>query len=159
VFSLRFLGGDVMVVRSLRAGIGPDGARRRGRGDRGAGLVAGLVLIVAMTTGALLWLTINVDTDLVAMATADDLAFQIARAAASEIDIAGLRADPRVVRIDPVAATARAEATASRLFSALGVNGEVIAVVVDGDRATVQLHLDGVDGVIESGVSARAVSG
>jgi hypothetical protein len=117
------------------------------------------VLIVAMTTGALLWLTINVDTDLVAMATADDLAFQIARAAASEIDIAGLRADPRVVRIDPVAAMARAEATASHLFTALGVNGEVIAVVVDGDRATVQLHLDGVNGVIESGVSARAVSG
>lgn len=159
MFSLRLLGGDVMVVHSLRAGMGPDGALRRGRGDRGAGLVAGLVLIVAMTTGALLWLTINVDTDLVAMATADDLAFQIARAAASEIDIAGLRADPRVVRIDPVAATARAETTASRLFSALGVNGEVIAVVVDGDRVTVQLHLDGVDGVIESGVSARAVSG
>lgn len=128
-------------------------------GDEGAGLVAGLLLIVAMTVGAMMWLTIDVDTDLGVASTADDVAFQVARAAAGELDVAGLRSVPRVVRVDPDAARIRALVTAERLFAALGLSGDVREVTVADDRVWVRVHIEGRRGPVESRVGVRAVSG
>lgn len=132
---------------------------RRLNGDEGAGLVAGLLLIVAMTVGAMMWLTIDVDTDLGVASTADDVAFQVARAAAGELDVVALRSVPRVVRVDPDAARARALVTAERLFAALNLSGDVHEVTVADDRVWVRVHIDGRRGPVESRVGVRAVSG
>jgi hypothetical protein len=105
------------------------------RDDRGSAMVTAVVLMLALTGGAILWLTRDHDRAVSAAAQADSVAFQAARAGAQAVAPASLRTSSPV--LDPAAAAARATSTAAALLASNGTTGHVVSVDVAGDRITV----------------------
>lgn len=119
------------------------GSRMRGRGNRGAGLVAGIALIFAFTFLGLVWLARDVDRGVSNRSAAQSIAFQAARSGAQSAAIADLRSG--IIVIDPAAARRAATSTAGALFASYGVEGEVtdVDVVSDSVSVTVTITDDG----------------
>jgi hypothetical protein len=112
----------------------------RGR-DRGVAVVGSIVLMFGLAAGAFVWLARDVDRTISDRADARSIAFQAARAAAQSLDEGALRAG--VVQLDPPRASAAARDAAGQLLDAYRVSGAVTAVVVDGDRVTVDVVVVG----------------
>ena len=114
--------------------------RARGRGERGAGLVAGLALIFAFTFLGLVWLARDVDRGVSNRSAAQSIAFQAARSGAQSAAVTDLRSGG--TRIDPAAATSAATSTAGALFASYGVDGSVTSVEVAADSVSVTVSID-----------------
>ena len=115
---------------------------RRGRGERGSGLVAGIVILFSMTFLGLVWLARDVDQGISNRSTAHSVAFQAARSGAQVAFATPLRqgAEPT---IDVAGAITAGTVTANRLLKRYDVTGTtqisvdaatVTAVVVITDR-------------------------
>jgi Tfp pilus assembly protein PilX len=115
---------------------------RRGRGERGSGLVAGIVILFSMTFLGLVWLARDVDRGISNRSTAHSVAFQAARSGAQVAFATPLRqgAEPT---IDVAGAITAGTVTANRLLERYDVTGTtqisvdaatVTAVVVITDR-------------------------
>ncbi len=115
------------------------GRAARGRGDRGAGLVAGITLIFAFTFLGLVWLARDVDRGVSNRSAAQSIAFQAARSGAQSAAVTDLRSGS--VTIDPVAARRAAATTADALFASYGVAGSVDSVDVVDDRVSVTVTI------------------
>ena len=113
---------------------------RRLTGERGAGLVAGLTLIFALTFLGLVWLARDVDRSVSNRTAAQSIAFQAARSGAQELSVASLRSGQGVTIDDPAAQSA-VQRTASQLFRSYGVKGVVERVHVDGDEISVMVWI------------------
>jgi hypothetical protein len=111
----------------------------RGRGERGAGLIAGIALIFAFTFLGLVWLARDVDRGVSNRSTAQSIAFQAARSGAQSTGVTALR--DGVVAIDPDLAREAAVITAGELFASYGVDGRVTAVEVGADRVSVTVSI------------------
>ncbi len=110
------------------------------RGDRGAGLVAGIALIFAFTFLGLVWLARDVDRGVSNRSAAQSIAFQAARSGAQSAAVTDLRSGG--TRIDPAAATSAATSTAGALFASYGVDGSVTSVEVAADSVSVTVSID-----------------
>ena len=115
--------------------------REMWKDESGSAMVVGFVMMVMVTGGAILWLTMDVGRAINAASEADSVAFQSARAAAQAIDPTSLRANRPM--IDPVGAQASAVGAATQLLAANGSVGRVTLVEVGpaGDRVTVLVEL------------------
>jgi Tfp pilus assembly protein PilX len=127
----------------------------RGRGDRGAGLVAGIALIFAFTFLGLVWLARDVDRGVSNRSAAQSIAFQAARSGAQQASIPDLRADRGIV-VDARAATTAATRTAMALFGDYGVNGELTSVTVGLDAVSVALRITDGDVMVTGSATVRA---
>ena len=127
----------------------------RGRGDRGAGLVAGIALIFAFTFLGLVWLARDVDRGVSNRSAAQSIAFQAARSGAQQASIPDLRADRGIV-VDARAATTAATRTATALFGDYGVNGELTSVTVELDAVSVALRITDGDVMVTGSATVRA---
>ena len=79
---------------------------KRLRGERGSGLVAGIVLIFAFTFLGMVWLARDVDRGVSNRSAAQSIAFQAARSGAQSASIADLRNNADAGAIDePAGAT------------------------------------------------------
>lgn len=114
-------------------------ADRRVRGERGAGLVAGIALIFAFTFLGLVWLARDVDRSVSNRSAAQSIAFQAARSGAQSAAAAELRSGFTV--IDPAAATSAAADTATALFASYGVDGSVTSIEVATDSVSVTVTI------------------
>ncbi len=126
-------------------------SERRGSGDRGSGLVAGIAFIFAFTFLGLVWLARDVDRGVSNRSTAGSVAFQSARSGAQVAFPESLRSggDPT---IDVAGARVAGTATAARLFTEYDVTGTVvISVTTDEVTAVVTITDRGVT------VTGRAV--
>jgi|TARA_R110002110_G_scaffold147095_4_gene337126 Tfp pilus assembly protein PilX len=106
---------------------------RRGRGERGSGLVAGIVILFSMTFLGLVWLARDVDRGISNRSTAHSVAFQAARSGAQVAFATPLRqgAEPT---IDVAGAVAAGTDTANRLLERYDVTG---TTQISVDAATV----------------------
>jgi hypothetical protein len=111
----------------------------RGRGEGGAGLVAGIALIFAFTFLGLVWLARDVDRGVSNRSAAQSIAFQAARSGAQAAAVTDLRAG--IIVIDPAAARRAASLTAGALFSSYGVEGAVTSVDVVADSVSVTITI------------------
>lgn len=107
-----------------------------GRGERGSGVVAAITLVFALTFGGVVWLARDVDRGISNRSAAGSIAFQAARSAAQAAAVPDLRASGSLA-VDPFAARAAAQRTASALFASYGVAGRVTSIDVGADRVTV----------------------
>lgn len=114
-------------------GVTPD----RLRGERGSGLVAGIVLIFAFTFLGMVWLARDVDRGVSNRSAAQSIAFQAARSGAQSASIADLRNNTGAGAIDERRARQAATATADALFASYDVDGSITSIEVDGDRVAV----------------------
>jgi Tfp pilus assembly protein PilX len=119
---------------------------RRGRGDRGSGLVTGIVLIFAFTFLGLVWLARDVDRGISNRSAAQSIAFQAARSGAQASAIGEVRSDPEVATVDPPAARRAATRTADALFDSYDVDGSVTSIEIDDNVVSVTVEI--VDGGI-----------
>jgi hypothetical protein len=120
-------------------GTGGRSRARRGTGERGAGLVAGITLIFAFTFLGLVWLARDVDRSVSNRSAAQSIAFQAARSGAQSTALAELRSGVAVIDAD--AARRSAVDTAERLFASYGVDGTVVSVDVTSDRVVVSVTI------------------
>lgn len=109
------------------------------RGERGAGLVAGIALIFAFTFLGLVWLARDVDRGVSNRSAAQSIAFQAARSGAQAASITSLRSGVESTAIDEVAARRQATNTATAMLGSYGLDGSITSITVDGDRVTVTL--------------------
>lgn len=108
----------------------------RARGDHGAGLVAGIVVMFAGTFLGLVWLADTVDRNISNQTAATSIAFQAARSGAQAAQVDDLRIG--VARhLDAAEARAAADTTAARLFERYDVDGTVTRIDVDQATSTV----------------------
>ncbi len=107
------------------------------RGERGSGLVAGIVLIFAFTFLGMVWLARDVDRGVSNRSAAQSIAFQAARSGAQAASIADLRNDADSRAIDERAARQAATATADALFASYEVDGSITSIDIDADRVAV----------------------
>ncbi len=119
--------------RGQTPGVTPD----RLRGDRGSGLVAGIVLIFAFTFLGMVWLARDVDRGVSNRSAAQSIAFQAARSGAQSASIADLRNNVNAGAIDEQKARQAATVTADALFASYDVDGSITSIDVDGDRVAV----------------------
>lgn len=117
--------------------------------DRGSAVVSALIALSVFTVGSVFWLARDASQTIGRRSDAVEIAFQAARSAAQEVDVAALRGDAPTVRIDPIAATARARRTAQSLFAAGGLRGAVSEVLVVGDRVEVAVEVVAPTAVVE----------
>lgn len=115
----------------------PDVTADRLRGERGSGLVAGIVLIFAFTFLGMVWLARDVDRGVSNRSAAQSIAFQAARSGAQSVSIADLRNNTGAGAIDERRARQAATATADALFASYHVDGSITSIEVDGDRVAV----------------------
>jgi Tfp pilus assembly protein PilX len=115
---------------------------RRGRGERGSGLVAGVVILFSLTFLGLVWLARDVDRGISNRSTANSVAFQAARSGAQVAFATPLRQGVEPT-IDVAGAIAAGTDTATRLLERYDVSGTtqisvdaatVTAIVVITDR-------------------------
>lgn len=111
--------------------------RLRCRGERGSGLVAGIVLIFAFTFLGMVWLARDVDRGVSNRSAAQSIAFQAARSGAQSASIGELRNNADASAIDEQAARRAATATAAALFASYDVDGSITSIDVVGDRVAV----------------------
>jgi len=109
----------------------------RWRGERGAGLVAGVALIFAFTFLGLVWLARDVDRGVSNRSAAQSIAFQAARSGAQAASIRDLRSGDPTGSIDEGRARQAAARTADALFASYGLDGSVSSVLVTGDAVSV----------------------
>jgi hypothetical protein len=119
----------------------PEVAPDRLRGDRGSGLVAGIVLIFSFTFLGMVWLARDVDRGVSNRSAAQSIAFQAARSGAQSASIADLRGRNEAVGIDEQAARQAATATAGTLFASYGLDGSITSIDIDGDRVAVTVEI------------------
>lgn len=119
----------------------PDVTDVRLRGERGSGLVAGIVLIFAFTFLGMVWLARDVDRGVSNRSAAQSIAFQAARSGAQSASIADLRNNADAGAIDEPAARRAAAATADALFASYDVDGSITSIEVDGDRVAVTVEI------------------
>jgi Tfp pilus assembly protein PilX len=112
---------------------------RRLRGERGAGLVAGIALIFAFTFLGLVWLARDVDRGVSNRSAAQSIAFQAARSGAQAASITSLRSGGESTAIDEAQARRQAARTADAMFASYGVDGSITSITVEGDRVSVTL--------------------
>lgn len=112
----------------------------RGRGERGAGLVAGIALIFAFTFLGLVWLARDVDRSVSNRSAAQSIAFQAARSGAQSAAVTDLRSGG--ASIDPALARVAAASTADALFASYGVDGTVTSIDVGIDRVSVSVAIN-----------------
>ena len=115
--------------------------RRQCRGERGSGLVAGIVLIFAFTFLGMVWLARDVDRGVSNRSAAQSIAFQAARSGAQSASIADLRKNADASAIDEQAARRAATATADALFASYDVDGSITSIDVVGDRVAVTVEI------------------
>jgi Tfp pilus assembly protein PilX len=108
------------------------------RGDEGAGLVAGFVLLFAFTFLGLVWLARDVDRSVSNRSAAQSIAFQAARSGAQAADVSTLRG-ALTPALDEDAARRAAAATATTLFTSYGLTGSITEVQIEADRVTVSV--------------------
>jgi hypothetical protein len=120
---------------------------RRGQGDHGSGLVAGIVFIFAFTFLGLVWLARDVDRGVSNQSAATSIAFQAARAGAQAARVDDLRAGD-VDSIDQAAARAAARSIAGQLFDSYGVAGSITSIEVRAAEQTVIVTVSITDGPI-----------
>lgn len=132
---------------------------RRSRGDRGSGLVAGIVFIFAFTFLGLVWLARDVDRGVSNQSAATSIAFQAARAGAQAARVDDLRAGD-FESIDEAAARTAARSIASRLFASYGVAGSVTSIEIRTSEQTVVVTVSITDGpiTVSGRGAARAVT-
>jgi Tfp pilus assembly protein PilX len=130
------------------------------RGDRGAGMVVGLVLMFAFTAGAVIWLARDVDRSISNRSAAQSIAFQAARSGAQQLDVAALRRDaPGAGTLDDGRVRLVAAETADRLLGAYRLHGQVTDISVLLDRVTVTVEVTDGGRTVTGIGSARAVEG
>jgi hypothetical protein len=112
-------------------------SEQRWRGERGAGLVAGVALIFAFTFLGLVWLARDVDRGVSNRSAAQSIAFQAARSGAQAASIRELRSSAAGQAIDEAEARRAAARTAGALFTSYGLDGSVSSIVVTGDAVSV----------------------
>jgi hypothetical protein len=126
------------------------------RGDRGAGLVAGIVLIFAFTFLGLVWLARDVDRGVSNRSAAQSIAFQAARSGAQAVAPGETRrGDGRVV-VDAGRAREAASRTASSLFASYGLDGSVTAIDVVDDRVSVEVTVTDAGVTVTGAATVRA---
>jgi Tfp pilus assembly protein PilX len=113
----------------------------RGGGDRGSGLVAGIVLIFAFTFLGLVWLARDVDRGVSNRSAAQSIAFQAARSGAQAASIPALRGQKDTPLVDAGAARRAASHTAAALFVSYGVAGRVTSIDVTADMVSVAVSI------------------
>ena len=109
------------------------------RGERGAGLVAGIALMFAFTFLGLVWLARDVDRGVSNRSAAQSIAFQAARSGAQSTGVTDLRTG--ITLVDPNAATRAATSTAGALFTSNGVDGRITSVDVVADSVSVSVTI------------------
>ena len=121
--------------------------------------VTALVLLFALTAGAVVWLARDVDRAVSNRTAAQSIAFQAARSGAQQVGAAGLRGDASIV-VDGQRARAAALATAEDLFVGYGVTGHVIRVSVVGpDVVEVEVRIVDPAGTVTGVAAARSEAG
>lgn len=134
-----------------------DRPARRCRGQRGAGMVTGLVLMFAFTTGGVVWLARDVDRAISHRAAAQSVAFQAARSGAQQLDVVAIRSGTEPpIPVDPTAAHSAAISTAEVALQAYGLAGSVTGVTIDRDRVTVEIEVRDAGRTVTGRGSARA---
>ena len=118
---------------------------RRGEGDVGSGLVAGIAFMFAFTFLGLVWLARDVDRGISNQSAATSIAFQAARSGAQAAPVEDVRGGA-VEQIDVAGATAAASSTATQLFASYGVAGRVASIDVDTVAGTVTVTVTIADG-------------
>lgn len=118
-------------------------------------MVAGLVLVFALTFLGLVWLARDVDRSVSNRTAAQSIAFQAARSGVQQLSVADLRSGA-ALRLDPAAAGSAARRTAARLFAGYGLEGRVRAVEVDTDRVTVTVAVRDPAGTVTGTGTVRA---
>ena len=115
---------------------------RRGHGEHGSGLVAGIVILFSMTFLGLVWLARDVDRGISNRSIANSVAFQAARSGAQVAFATPLRQGVEPT-IDTAGAIAAGTDTAARLLERYDVSGTtqisvdvatVTAIIVITDR-------------------------
>jgi len=122
---------------------------RRGSGERGSGLVAGIALMFAFTFLGLVWLASDVDRGVSNRSAAQSIAFQAARSGAQETLISNLRGtangdatnSDEGIRIDAPRARQAAQRVAASLFASYGLNGSITSIVVDAGSVSVAVSV------------------
>ena len=109
------------------------------RGERGAGLVAGIALMFAFTFLGLVWLARDVDRGVSNRSAAQSIAFQAARSGAQSTGVTDLRTG--ITLVDPNAAARAATSTAGALFTSYGVDGRITSVDVVADSVSVSVTI------------------
>ena len=115
---------------------------RRGRGQRGSGMVTALVLMFTFTAGGVIWLSRDVNRRVSNQSAAQSIAFQAARTGAQQISLGSLRdGGSDEIVIDEARAVEQAGAVAQRLFIEYDVDGQVDSVSVNGEVVTVTVTI------------------
>lgn len=137
----------------------PEHPVRRGRGERGAAVVAALVLLFAFTAGGVIWLSRDVNRVVSNRSAAQSIAFQSARAGAQQVAVGSLRggASSEVV-IDEPRAREAVGAAAERFFDSYDVTGSW-SMTIDGDTVTVTVTIEDPVGDQTASGSVRAQTG
>jgi Tfp pilus assembly protein PilX len=107
---------------------------RRGHGERGSGLVAGIVILFSLTFLGLVWLAGDVDRGISNRSTANSVAFQAARSGAQVAFASPLRQGTEPI-VDVAGAIAAGTSTATRLLERYDVSGTT-AISVDAATVT-----------------------
>ncbi len=130
-----------MTVHAAAEPTPPEHHVRRGRGERGAAVVAALVLLFAFTAGGVIWLSRDVNRVVTNRSAAQSIAFQSARAGAQQVAVGSLRGDASSeVVIDEPRARDAVGAAAERFFDSYGVTGSW-SMSINGDTVTVTVTI------------------
>ena len=134
---------------------------KRCSGERGTAMVAALVILFAMTAGAVIWLARDVDTSVSNRSTASSVAFQAARTGAQQVRAESLRGGGERVVLDGAAARERGEETARLLLAEYHATGTVGCVVSDVNLVVCTVVIAGSRGAADATGSgaARAETG
>lgn len=134
--------------------------RSRLNGETGSAVVAALVLVLAMTGGASIWLARDVGIALSQSGVAHEIAFEVARHGAQQIDVAALRdGSMPAVTLDAAAVREMVPAVFERALSDRAVSGRLLDLDIDGDTVIVVVVIDGGTSPAIGRAAARAVIG
>lgn len=137
----------------------PERPPGRCRGDRGAGLVTGLVLMFAFTAGGVVWLARDVDRSISNRSLAQSVAFQAARVGAQQVDVVAVRLGASGRTLDRDAARDVARSTAVDALARSGVRGEVVSIDVEHDRVTVRVAIHDAGRTVTGTGTVRSMEG
>jgi hypothetical protein len=106
-------------------------------------MVAALVILFAMTAGAVIWLARDVDRSVSNRSIAGSIAFQAARAGAQQVDVGTLRDSGSDVApvLDVSDAERHADDAARRLFESYEVEGTTSCAVPEPDLVVCDVTL------------------
>lgn len=113
----------------------------RGRGDTGSAVVAGIVLVFAITFLGMVWLARDVDRGISNRSAAQSIAFQAARSGAQATSISDLRRGADEPTVDEPAARRAVARTAAALFTSYELEGSITEIVVDRERVSVTVRV------------------